>query len=269
MGADIRGAGTDTIKIHGVQKLRGATYSIIPDQIEAGTYMVAAAATHGDVLVKNVTPKHWSPSLPSWWKWVSPWRKGRHRAGGLRPPPAECNVKTMPHPGFPTDMQPQITALLSIAQGTSMVNESVWESNRFIYVDELRRMGAQITVDGKVAIVEGVDHLKAAPVRALDLRAGAAMVIAGWWQKAPPCWRTSSISTGAMRTLWKNWWTWERIFTAARSRNKPWIRSADDIITGLEAAAEDAAALLFCGKEGRVWQALPAVFPAVRGTAIT
>ena len=94
-------------------------------------------------------------------------------------PLRKCNVKTMPHPGFPTDMQPQITALLSIAQGTSMVNESVWESNRFKYVDELRRMGAQITVDGKVAIVEGVDHLKAAPVRALDLRAGAAMVIAG------------------------------------------------------------------------------------------
>ena len=94
-------------------------------------------------------------------------------------PLRKCNVKTMPHPGFPTDMQPQITTLLSIAHGTSMVNESVWESNRFKYVDELRRMGAQITVDGKVAIVEGVDHLKGAPVRALDLRAGAAMVIAG------------------------------------------------------------------------------------------
>ena len=94
-------------------------------------------------------------------------------------PLRKCNVKTMPHPGFPTDMQPQITTLLSIAHGTSMVNESVWESNRFKYVDELRRMGAQITVDGKVAIVEGVDHLKGAPVRTLDLRAGAAMVIAG------------------------------------------------------------------------------------------
>ncbi len=180
MGADIRGAGTDTIKIHGVQKLRGAAYSIIPDQIEAGTYMVAAAATGGDVTVKNVTPKHLesiSAKLVEMGVTVEEGDDTVHVVCSR--PLRKCTVKTMPHPGFPTDMQPQITTLLSIAHGTSMVNESVFESNRFRYVDELRRMGAQITVDGKVAVVEGVDHLKGAPVRALDLRAGAAMVIAG------------------------------------------------------------------------------------------
>lgn len=180
MGADIRGAGTDTIKIHGVQKLRGVTYSIIPDQIEAGTYMVAAAATGGDVTVKNVTPKHLESISAKLVEMGVTVEEGDDTVrvvcdGPLR----KCNVKTMPHPGFPTDMQPQITTLLSIAKGTSMVNESVFDSNRFKYVDELRRMGAQITVDGKMAIIEGVNHLKAAPVRALDLRAGAAMVIAG------------------------------------------------------------------------------------------
>ncbi len=180
MGADVRGAGTDTIKIHGVQKLRGVTYSIIPDQIEAGTYMVAAAATHGDVTVKNVTPKHLESISAKLVEMGVTVEEGDDTVRVVCDRPLrKCNVKTMPHPGFPTDMQPQITTLLSIAHGTSMVNESVWESNRFKYVDELRRMGAQITVDGKVAIVEGVDHLKGAPVRALDLRAGAAMVIAG------------------------------------------------------------------------------------------
>ena len=180
MGADIRGAGTDTIKIHGVQKLRGCTYSLIPDQIEAGTYMVAAAATGGDVTVKNVTPKHLESISAKLEEMGVTVEEGDDSVRVVCDKPLrKCNVKTMPHPGFPTDMQPQIVALLSIAQGTSMVNESVWEGGRFKYVDELRRMGAQITVDGKVAIVEGVDHLKGAPVRALDLRAGAAMVIAG------------------------------------------------------------------------------------------
>ena len=180
MGANIRGAGTDTIKIHGVQKLRGCTYSIIPDQIEAGTYMVAAAATGGDVTVKNVTPKHLESISAKLEEMGVTVEEGDDSVRVVCDKPLrKCNVKTMPHPGFPTDMQPQIVALLSIAQGTSMVNESVWEGGRFKYVDELRRMGAQITVDGKVAIVEGVDHLKGAPVRALDLRAGAAMVIAG------------------------------------------------------------------------------------------
>lgn len=180
MGADIRGAGTDTIKIHGVASLRGVTYSIIPDQIEAGTYMVAAAATAGDVTVRNVTPKHLESisaklvemgvQVEEGDDWVRVTREG---------PLTKCNVKTMPHPGFPTDMQPQVAALLCTAAGTSMLNESIWDSNRFKYVDELKRMGAQITVDGKVAIIEGVEKLKGAPVRALDLRAGAAMVIAG------------------------------------------------------------------------------------------
>lgn len=180
MGADIRGAGTDTIKIHGVQRLRGVTYSIIPDQIEAGTYMVAAAATGGDVVVKNVTPKHLESISAKLVEMGVTIEEGDDTVRVLcERPLRKCNVKTMPHPGFPTDMQPQITTLLSVAKGTSMVNESVWENNRFKYVDELRRMGAQITVDGKVAIVEGADRLKGAPVRALDLRAGAAMVIAG------------------------------------------------------------------------------------------
>lgn len=180
MGADVRGAGTDTIKIHGVQKLRGATYSIIPDQIEAGTYMVAAAATGGDVTVKNVTPKHLesiSAKLEEMGVTVEEGDDTVHVR--CERPLRKCSIKTMPHPGFPTDMQPQITTLLSIAQGTSTVSEGIYDSNRFKYVDELRRMGAQITVDGKVAVVEGVDHLKGAPVRALDLRAGAAVVIAG------------------------------------------------------------------------------------------
>lgn len=178
MGADIRGAGTDVIKIHGVDILHGTTYSIIPDQIEAGTYMVAAAATGGDVLVKNVIPKH-----------LESITEKLEKAGALveefddalrvsrKGPINKVNIKTMPHPGFPTDMQPQMMAMLALAQGTSIVTEGVWD-NRFRYVDELRRMGAHIQVDGKVAVVEGVAGYKAAPVRAVDLRAGAAVLIA-------------------------------------------------------------------------------------------
>ena len=178
MGADIRGAGTDVIKIHGVEHLRGTTYSIIPDQIEAGTYMVAAAATSGDVLIKNVIPKHLesiTAKLEEMGVNVEEYDDSVRvsRSGTLN----KCNVKTMPHPGFPTDMQPQIAVLLSIAKGTSLITEGVWD-NRFRYVEELRRMGAQISVDGRLAVVEGVDHLVAAPVKAVDLRAGAAMVIA-------------------------------------------------------------------------------------------
>ena len=179
MGANIRGAGTDVIKIRGVSRLHKTDYSIIPDQIEAGTYMAAAAATRGDVLVKNVTPKHLesiTAKLMEMGVTVVEYDDAvRVRCDG---PLSKCNVKTMPHPGFPTDMQPQIAALLSIAQGTSILNESVWE-NRFRYVEELKRMGAQITVEGKSAIIEGVEYLKGAPVRATDLRAGAAMIIAG------------------------------------------------------------------------------------------
>ena len=178
MGADIRGAGTDVIKIYGVERLNGTTYSIIPDQIEAGTYMVAAAATSGDVLIKNVIPKHLesiTAKLEEMGVEVTEYDDSiRVRREG---PLNKCNIKTMPHPGFPTDMQPQIAVLLSIANGTSIINESVWD-NRFRYIEELKRMGAQISVDGRLAVIEGVDHLSAAPVKATDLRAGAAMIIA-------------------------------------------------------------------------------------------
>ena len=178
MGAQISGAGTDVIKVRGVRALHGGSYSIIPDQIEAGTYMVAAAATGGDVLVKNVIPKHLeaiTEKLEKAGAEVTEYDDSIRvtREGEL----SKVNLKTMPHPGFPTDMQPQMTALLSMANGTSIVTEGVWD-NRFRYVDELRRMGAQIQVDGKVAVVEGVPRLTAAPVRAVDLRAGAAVLIA-------------------------------------------------------------------------------------------
>lgn len=178
MGADVRGAGTDVIKIRGKQHLGDVTYSIIPDQIEAGTYMVAAAATGGDVLVKNVIPKHLESITAKLEEMGAMIEEGDdcirvRRDGKLH----RCNVKTMPHPGFPTDMQPQIAVLLSIAEGTSIINESVWD-NRYRYVEELKRMGAQISVDGKLAIIEGVEQLNAAPVKATDLRAGAAMLIA-------------------------------------------------------------------------------------------
>lgn len=180
MGADIRGAGTDVIKIRGVSHLHGATYSIIPDQIEAGTYMVAAAATGGDVLVKNVIPKHLE-SISA--KLIETGVKVTEYDDSIRIVSSgklnHANIKTIPHPGFPTDMQPQISVLLSVAKGTSIVTEGVWD-NRFRYVDELKRMGASIQVDGKIAVIEGVDHLTGAPVKATDLRAGAALLIAGF-----------------------------------------------------------------------------------------
>ncbi len=179
MGADIRGAGTDVIKIRGVKALRGGSYSIIPDQIEAGTYMVAAAATGGEVLIKNVIPRHLeciSAKLRETGTIVSEYGdavlvKG---ASTLR----KVNVKTLPYPGFPTDMQPPMCALLCVANGTSVITEGVYD-NRFKYVNELRKMGAEIQVDGRVAVVEGGKRLSGAPVMACDLRAGAAMVIAG------------------------------------------------------------------------------------------
>lgn len=181
MGAEVMGAGTDVIKIRGVEKMHGSNYMVVPDQIEAGTYMVAAAATCGNVLIKNVIPKHLEPitdrirkigaNVEEYDDAVRVWRDVGTNL-------TRCNVKTMPHPGFPTDMQPQITMLLAIASGASIVTEGVWD-NRFRYVDELRRMGANIQVDGKIAVVEGVKFLNSAPVRATDLRAGAAMMIAG------------------------------------------------------------------------------------------
>lgn len=178
LGADVRGAGTDIIKIHGAEHLHGATYGIIPDQIEAGTYMAAAVATGGDILVKNVTPKHLesiTAKLEEMGVTVEKYDEAVYVAAGaaIRP----CAVTTEPHPGFPTDMQPQFGVLLSLAEGASIITEGVWE-NRFWYTEELRKMGAQIQVDGKLAIFQGVPRLKAAPVKALDLRAGAAMVIA-------------------------------------------------------------------------------------------
>ncbi len=179
MGADVRGAGTDVIKIRGVEKLHGCTYSIIPDQIEAGTYMVAAATCGGDVLVKNVIPKHLesiSAKLEEAGAEIIEYddavRVTRFK------PLTRCNVKTMPHPGFPTDMQPQMAVLLSLAKGTSILSESVWD-NRFQYVSQLLRMGADIQVDGKIAVIEGVSNLTGVKVKATDLRAGAAMIIAG------------------------------------------------------------------------------------------
>ena len=179
MGADIRGAGTDVIKIHGVERLRGGAYSIIPDQIEAGTYMAATAATHGDVIIKNVIPKHLESITARLRKMgveVTEYDDSvRVTCNG---PLTKTNVKTMPHPGFPTDMQPQMAAMLTMAEGTSIITEGVWD-NRFKYVDELNRLGAKITVDGKVAVIEGVKELTGAPVRATDLRGGAAMIIAG------------------------------------------------------------------------------------------
>ena len=179
MGANIMGAGTDVIKIRGVDSLHGTTYAVIPDQIEAGTFMVAAAATNGDVLIKNVIPKHLESitkklekigvNVEQFDDSVRVWVDG---------PLVKASVKTTPHPGFPTDMQPQIATLLTLAEGTSIVTEGVWEQ-RFRYVDELRRMGADISVDGKVAVIEGTGKLMGAPVKACDLRAGAALIIAG------------------------------------------------------------------------------------------
>lgn len=178
MGADIHGAGTDVIKIHGVKQLHGCNYSIIPDQIEAGSYMVAAAITKGDVTLRNVTPKHLEPitaKLRAAGCDIEEYDDALRvrRTGDLHP----LKVKTMPHPGFPTDMQPLMTTLLTMADGTSIVTEGIWE-NRFRYVDELIHMGANIQVDGQVAVIEGVKELHPAPLRATDLRAGAAMVMA-------------------------------------------------------------------------------------------
>ena len=179
MGADVRGAGTNVIKIRGVDRMRGGFYSIIPDQIEAGTYMAAVAGAGGRVVIKDVIPKHL--------ECIS----GKLREMGVTileledsvivqrtGPILRTNVKTMPYPGFPTDMQPQISTVLCLAEGTSTVTEGVWD-NRFKYVDELVKMGGAIQVTGRTAIIEGVPYLTGAPIKASDLRAGAALVIAG------------------------------------------------------------------------------------------
>ena len=178
MGADIMGAGTDVIKIRGVDYLKGTTYSVIPDQIEAGTFMVAAAATGGDILVKNIIPKHLEPitnklekigvNVEEFDDSVRIWVDG---------PLVKTNIKTMPHPGFP-DRYAASDATLLIWRRHKHYSEGVWERVSDM-VDELRRMGADISVDGKVAVIEGTGHLQGAPVKACDLRAGAALIIAG------------------------------------------------------------------------------------------
>ena len=180
MGANIKGAGTDVIKIRGVKELHGGTFSVIPDQIEAGTFMIAAAATRGDVMVTNIIPKHMeslSAKLEEMGVGVEEYDEAI-RIYVDKPELKRANVKTQPYPGFPTDLQPQMLTLLTVAKGTSIMNENVWD-NRFKYIDELNRMGANVNVEGKdVAVVEGGSRLTGAPVCATDLRAGAAMVIA-------------------------------------------------------------------------------------------
>ena len=179
MGADIAGAGTDVIRVRGVKSLHGGAYSIIPDQIEAGTYLAAVTAAGGDVVIQNVIPKHLdciTAKLEEMGVQVEEYGDSVRvvRRGALR----RTNIKTMPYPGFPTDMQPQIAACLCLAEGTSVINEGIWE-NRYRYVSEFRRLGAHIQVDGKIAVIEGVERLTGASLRACDLRAGAAMVVAG------------------------------------------------------------------------------------------
>jgi UDP-N-acetylglucosamine 1-carboxyvinyltransferase len=179
MGAKIRGAGTNVIKIEGVSKLVGRDYTIIPDRIEAGTYMVAAAMTQGDVYIENAISEHLKPVIA---KLKEAGVSIEEDVDGIR---VSCNkrvkavdIKTMPYPGFPTDMQAQFMAMLAVAEGTGLVTETVFE-NRFMHVDELKRMGANIKIDGRTSVVEGVDTLTGCQVKATDLRAGAAMVLAG------------------------------------------------------------------------------------------
>lgn len=180
MGADVRGAGTDTIKINGVEKLSGnTTYSVVPDQIEAGTFMLAAVATKGDILIKNCIPEHLDCLTA---KIVEMGANVEVHDDSIRvwtdKVPNSANITTMPYPGFPTDLQPQIGICLSLANGTSIINEGIWES-RFQYTNELNKMGANIINQGKSAVFTGVEKLYGAPVEATDLRAGAALIIAG------------------------------------------------------------------------------------------
>ena len=178
-GAKISGAGTDTIKIKGVERLHGCTYAIIPDMIEAGTYMLAAAATKGCLKITNVIPKHLESITAKLVEMGVKVEDGDDEItvtyqGTLN----RINVKTMPYPGFPTDMQPQMGLLLSLASGVSCLSEGVYD-NRFRYFEELKRMGANVKVDGRTAVIEGVERLSPATIKAVDLRAGAAMVLAG------------------------------------------------------------------------------------------
>ena len=179
MGANIKGAGTDVIRIRGVEKLHATHYSIVPDMIEAGTYMMAAAATKGDVLIKNVIPKHLEATTAKLLEMgceVQEFDDAIRVIANKRL--RRTHIKTLPYPGYPTDMQPQIAVVLALASGTSVVTESIFE-NRFKYVDELARMGSCIKVEGNTAIIDGVEGFTGARVSAPDLRAGAALVIAG------------------------------------------------------------------------------------------
>lgn len=178
MGANIKGAGTDVIRIKGVKRLHGATYSIIPDQIEAGTFMFAAAATKGDITVRDVIPKHLESISAKLMEMGCTIVEGDDSVRVIGCDELKCtNVKTLPYPGFPTDMQPQVAVTLALAKGTSMVTESIFE-NRFKYVDELNRMGSNIKVEGNTTYIEGVKKLTGTQLSAPDLRAGAALVIA-------------------------------------------------------------------------------------------
>lgn len=179
MGANIKGAGTDLIKITGVKHMKGCDYGVIPDQIEAGTFMIAAAATKGDVTVRNVIPKHLEAITAKLEEMGVTVEEGEDTVRVYCDNNTKgVNIKTLPYPGFPTDLQQPMSALLTVSRGSSLVNESVWEG-RFKFVDELKKMGANIKVEGKLAVIEGITKLSGAEVVATDLRAGAAMVIAG------------------------------------------------------------------------------------------
>jgi len=179
MGADIKGAGTDVIRIKGVKELKGCAYSVIPDQIEAGTFMIAAAATRGDVTIKNVIPKHLESITAKLREMGAVVEEGDDSVRvTVTKELSGVNIKTTPYPGFPTDVQQPMSALLCTVVGRSLITESIWE-NRHKHIDELKKMGANIKVEGRVAILDGVEKLTGAVVKATDLRAGAAMVIAG------------------------------------------------------------------------------------------
>ena len=179
MGAKIRGAGTDTIRIEGVEKLHGADYTIIPDRIEAGTYMIAAAMTGGDVIVENVLPEHQKPLIAKLREAGAVVEEDIDKVRVIGKNPLKAvSIKTLPYPGFPTDMQAQMMAMMVIAEGRSKVTETVFE-NRFMHVVELNRMGAQISTEGRSAVIDGPSKLTGCDVRATDLRAGAAMILAG------------------------------------------------------------------------------------------
>ncbi len=179
MGANIKGAGTDVIRIRGVRTLHGTEYSIIPDQIEAGTFMCAAAVTRGDITVKNVIPKHLEAISAKLIEIGCEVIEGDDEVRVVgKPKQSSTNIKTLPYPGFPTDMQPQMAVTLALTEGTSMITESIFE-NRFRYVDELARMGGNIKVEGNVAVIDGIKGFTGARVESPDLRAGAALVLAG------------------------------------------------------------------------------------------